>query len=249
MVAGVGQIGRITPGGVVTGFPVPTVNGSLGGITAGPDGNLWFTEFQESRLGRITPSGAITEFPLPTPGSGPLHITSGPDGNLWFTELFGNRVGTLVIELVTNGGFETRLEPWVSSGFGPVDGVACDTSLDGSCALAIHGQRAGTGNGKLSARQVIGGQPAGIFTFRASSMADRARTNVRAKYRALVKFRRQAGGALVRTLEFNRGTHGWQTLSTPPFAAPDTNRIVVEIDYFDQAGIARFDGVSLLVAP
>jgi hypothetical protein len=38
----VGQrIGRITPAGAFTEFPVP---GSPGGITAGPDGNIWFTE-------------------------------------------------------------------------------------------------------------------------------------------------------------------------------------------------------------
>ena len=33
------------------------------GITAGPDGNLWFTEFDGSRIGRITPAGVASEFP------------------------------------------------------------------------------------------------------------------------------------------------------------------------------------------
>ena len=32
------------------------------GITAGPDGNLWFTEFALDRIGRITPAGVVTEF-------------------------------------------------------------------------------------------------------------------------------------------------------------------------------------------
>ena len=31
-------------------------------ITAGPDGNLWFTEFDGNRIGRITPLGVVTEF-------------------------------------------------------------------------------------------------------------------------------------------------------------------------------------------
>ena len=31
-------------------------------ITAGPDGNLWFTEWGANRIGRITPSGVVTEF-------------------------------------------------------------------------------------------------------------------------------------------------------------------------------------------
>ena len=33
------------------------------GITAGPDGNLWFTE-AAATIGRITPAGTVTEFPL-----------------------------------------------------------------------------------------------------------------------------------------------------------------------------------------
>lgn len=77
----------------ITEFPLPTANSSPGGIAAGPDGNLWFTEVTcpagaactNGRLGRITPAGQITEFPLPNPASFPGFITAGPDGNLWFT--------------------------------------------------------------------------------------------------------------------------------------------------------------------
>ncbi|MHB1536539.1 MAG: Vgb family protein, partial [Acidimicrobiales bacterium] len=65
------------------------------GITAGPDGNLWFTENGGDKVGRITPAGAITEYPLPTANSGPDGITAGPDGNVWFTENGGNNIGKL----------------------------------------------------------------------------------------------------------------------------------------------------------
>ncbi len=65
-------------------------------ITAGPDGNVWFTEFAElSCIGRITPTGVVTEFPASLgdwlPGvSLPLaDITAGPDGNLWFLAFEG----------------------------------------------------------------------------------------------------------------------------------------------------------------
>jgi virginiamycin B lyase len=58
---------------------------SLEGITAGPDGNLWFTEILASRVGRITPAGVVTEFSAGITGS-PEEITAGPDSNLWFTE-------------------------------------------------------------------------------------------------------------------------------------------------------------------
>ena len=37
------------------------------GITAGPDGNLWFTESQGNKIGKIVPAtGAITEYPVST---------------------------------------------------------------------------------------------------------------------------------------------------------------------------------------
>jgi streptogramin lyase len=65
-------------------------------IAAGPDGNIWFTEYDGNRIGRITPNGTVTEFITGiTSGSGPSGITAGPDGNIWFTETSGNRIGRI----------------------------------------------------------------------------------------------------------------------------------------------------------
>jgi streptogramin lyase len=80
------KIGRMTPGGTLTEFPVLHPPGE---ITSGPDGNLWFTGFNYNLIGRITPTGNVTLFPLAS-GASPAYITSGPDGNLWFTQSFGN---------------------------------------------------------------------------------------------------------------------------------------------------------------
>ena len=80
---------------VVTEFPVITSNSQPSGITAGPDGNLWFTEAAAGTIGRITPAGFVTEFPVLTAGSQPQSITTGPDGRLWFTEFLGNRIGRM----------------------------------------------------------------------------------------------------------------------------------------------------------
>jgi virginiamycin B lyase len=56
-----------------------------GGITAGPDGNIWFTE--SHRIGRITPNGRISEYHAGLgPKSEPTAITAGSDGNIWFTD-------------------------------------------------------------------------------------------------------------------------------------------------------------------
>ena len=88
------KIGRITTAGDITEFPIPTADCFPQGITTGPDGNLWFTEYNVNKIGRITTAGVITEFPLPTAGSFPQGITTGPDGNLWFTEYY-DKIGRL----------------------------------------------------------------------------------------------------------------------------------------------------------
>lgn len=80
-------IGRITPTGEVTEYPVNL--GPPTGITSGPDGNMWFTA--GNKIGKISLVGAITEYPLPDGGSGGdafsgEGIAAGPDGNVWFTE-------------------------------------------------------------------------------------------------------------------------------------------------------------------
>ncbi len=78
-----------------TDFPIPTAGAGLRDITSGPDGNLWFTEFNADQIGRITDTGTVTEFPIPTAGAEPLDIVSGPDGNLWFTEFGANQIGRI----------------------------------------------------------------------------------------------------------------------------------------------------------
>jgi streptogramin lyase len=105
-------VGRITPAGTVTEFPTglpPDL--SVGGLAAGPDGNLWFTQVgrpqnaEESGglVGRMNSEGAVTSFGSPTGASGaPI---AGPDGNLWFVEWPD---GPVSIDRVTPGGAITR---------------------------------------------------------------------------------------------------------------------------------------------
>ena len=77
-------------------FPVPTANSAPLGITAGPDGNLWFTEQHGSAIGQINPTThSVTEFPTPSAHSEPIAITAGPDGNLWFTEQGANNIAMI----------------------------------------------------------------------------------------------------------------------------------------------------------
>jgi len=93
-----------------TDFPLPLVEVvEPQGITAGADGNLWFTENRANRIGRETPAGALTEFPLPADVTSPGPIAAGPDGNLWVgaSQSLGDSQQEAVIVRITPGGAET----------------------------------------------------------------------------------------------------------------------------------------------
>jgi len=110
---------------IITEFSAGLSTGSgPSGITAGPDGNVWFTENNASKIGKITPDGTITEFSIPTASSEPLGITEGPDGNLWFTEGFGNNIGR-----ITTAGVITEF-PIPTSGSSP-HGITAGPVSDG----------------------------------------------------------------------------------------------------------------------
>lgn len=125
-----GRVARMTPGGQVTQFPLPTAGRRPYGITAGPDGNVWIT-METGSIGRITPTGAVTEFGGLTRG-GARDIVTGPDGNLWFTE----GAGTGAVGRITPSGQVTEFTaglPWGGSPFGITAGA------DGALWFALEG--------------------------------------------------------------------------------------------------------------
>lgn len=134
------SIGRITPGGAVTYFAVPTssVSPSTSGpglfaIAAGPDGNMWFTAFYENFVGKVTPAGVITTYPVPTANSMPYGVTAGPDGNIWFTLDNANGIGR-----ITPGGVMTEFPIPTPGSPGPTEIVA-----DNNCVMCGFGITAG----------------------------------------------------------------------------------------------------------
>jgi virginiamycin B lyase len=120
---GIGRIGRINPkagsdaailASLTQSALVPSggfafFDGSS--ITAGPDGNLWFTEQHASNIGNITPDLAtVHEILTPTNHATPFAIATGPDGALWFTEYSGGKIGR-----ITTGGTVTNEFPVTGS--------------------------------------------------------------------------------------------------------------------------------------
>ena len=85
-------IGRITPSGEITEFRLGLrAFSSPRSIIAGPDGSLWFSDYQTGSIGRITPSSApantflvrpagpakkngLTNLPVVVPGPGILQL-------------------------------------------------------------------------------------------------------------------------------------------------------------------------------
>jgi streptogramin lyase len=107
---GTGQVGRMTPGGAVTMFPVTTPSpgvptdvgfvAPVDQIISGPDGALWFTMPRESQIGHMTTGGAlINRYTLPPPLDRPEGLTVGPDGAIWFTAVGIGKIGR-----ITTGG-------------------------------------------------------------------------------------------------------------------------------------------------
>jgi streptogramin lyase len=100
----VSVVGRITPSGVITTFPI--LSSPLGDqvvtgpIAEGSDGNVWFGALiptgnsdsnPELEMGRVTPSGRITLHPIrqaqPTMEAGVgFDLARGPDGKPWLVD-------------------------------------------------------------------------------------------------------------------------------------------------------------------
>jgi streptogramin lyase len=99
-------IDKITSNAAITGFQFSgsAFCSSVGRLTAGPDGNVWFTDPCANKIGRITTSGVITEFAIPGPSVGAIGgIVAGPDHNLWFIAPKGSALvdATLKVDRVT----------------------------------------------------------------------------------------------------------------------------------------------------
>jgi virginiamycin B lyase len=78
----------------ITESAIPTAVSSPQGITAGPDGNLWFTALYTPAIVRSDYAGNMTMFPLSS-GASPQFICAGPDGNVWFTDPGSNSLNRI----------------------------------------------------------------------------------------------------------------------------------------------------------
>ena len=97
-------------GAAVTSFSDATVSRPTS-ITAGPDGQMWFTNAGNSSIGAIATDGtrAISNFTDPSISS-PSSIAVGIDGNLWFTNAGNSSIG----QITTDGTISSFTDPSIS---------------------------------------------------------------------------------------------------------------------------------------
>jgi virginiamycin B lyase len=95
-------------------FPIPTSGSNAADITAGPDGNLWFTETNASKVASMTTTGEFTEYGVPYLPRGP--ITTAADGRIWFTAYRG------IYAITTAGALTSYTGGLVNGGIGGLPG-------------------------------------------------------------------------------------------------------------------------------
>lgn len=97
-------IARMTPSGDFSSFTLPfgwdfsNYGVDVGGIAAGSDGAIWFTDVNTNQIERLTTTGQFTNHyyvPSTHAYADVGSIESGPDGNLWFTMAQSHKIGRI----------------------------------------------------------------------------------------------------------------------------------------------------------
>ncbi len=144
-VIGVAAAGAARPS--IRSYTVPDAFGPPTVITAGTDGQMWFTESGYSGIARISLDGVIKDFSTRDTG-GSTGITPGPDDRVWFTAADGH------VEAIDRHGHVQRYPLHVRNG---PDSIA--TGPDGNLWTVPVGNKIGrlTPSGRLRRFAVPGG--------------------------------------------------------------------------------------------
>ncbi len=173
-----GKIGRITPAGAVTEFPLQNSTSDPEGITVGTDGRIWFTEAANAKTGAITTAGAITEYATPS-GCVSEGIAARGDGTLWYPcdggtvnaiSVAGSLVGTATVGALPYyvvAGPDSNMY-LANAGSGTVSYLANPSSQVNSIS---------TGTGSVPLAMVVGPDGAIWYTDRALSKIGRISTS------------------------------------------------------------------------
>lgn len=122
--AGISEIARINPSTLAVLKIVTLPAGSdVAQMVAGPDGNIWYTNYTGNAIGRLTPTDVITQYTLPVSGSMPNGITVGSDGALWFTQAISPAGQLRIGRISTAGAINEYLVTYSGPGFAAGAGI------------------------------------------------------------------------------------------------------------------------------
>ena len=110
-----GAVDQVRPDGTVVPYTLTSTYDEKIGLTAGPDGNVWFADQGDDTVGSITPAGEVTAYPVAGRVSS---ITTGPDGALWFTIRYAYpdvATDAAAIGRITTAGVATYYAPPLST--------------------------------------------------------------------------------------------------------------------------------------
>jgi virginiamycin B lyase len=128
-------VGRLSYTGQVTTFNVgPPLDGYLGPLALGPDGNIWFVG--QAGVGNVAPDGRVTKYS--TQPNGASGIAAGADHRLWLTGAQGceNGVRRNVIESISTTGQTTS---YLEAGNNFAAGIRPDSSTTGRAVAGPDG--------------------------------------------------------------------------------------------------------------
>ena len=110
-------VSRITLGGTVTEYRLPTTASDPQELATAPDGAVWVTEKSGSNVARVvtgSPAGAVLTYPVFGSTGSPQGIATGADGQMWITD------GVHQIEAVSDAALPASVETPSVSGTGEV---------------------------------------------------------------------------------------------------------------------------------
>jgi formylglycine-generating enzyme required for sulfatase activity/streptogramin lyase len=145
---GANRVARVTPGFVVTEWPLPTAGAFPRDPVAGSDGAIWFLEAKARKIGRIevTPPYRVAEFDLPGVDREPKGLAAGADGALWFMVPGADSVARFAVpRSIPTGGPVVRAAggpkrpATYPAPAAPVPTAGLHLMVDEACALSVDG--------------------------------------------------------------------------------------------------------------
>jgi streptogramin lyase len=250
-----GAVGAVSTS--LTGIVEYPAGGTPTDIAAGPDGNVYATDQQVSRVLQVRPDGSISSSFFTVSGNAdPTVITRGPDGALWFPEIQAKAIGRLVVTTPSKTTIASGHDPATYGQKGSivatVKSVPPGTVPTGDVQFDVNGSpfETATLDASGKARLHLADLEVGSYTITAEYLGDT--TFEPSTSKALQQAVDPSGTSVDLKSALNPAPHGSTGAITatvkavPPGGGTPTGTITFKIDGVPQAPVALADGRAML---